>query len=106
MIGSMRLPDARSETVRESLRRVLREGSATAKDLSRAVGIPEREVGPHLEHLARSLRHRAEKLVIEPAACLACDFSFAERRRATRPGRCPKCRSVRISLPAFRIEEV
>jgi len=92
--------------VRQSLRDVLRAGAATARDLSREVGIPERDVAHHIEHLERSLRRTGERLAIEPAACLECGFEFArrERHRFTRPGRCPACHGRRISLPAFRIE--
>jgi len=97
--------DARAEgTIRERLEQVLRHGPATAKDLSRAAGVREHDVDHHLEQLARSLRARGERLAIEPPACFGCGFAFRERRRATRPGRCPRCRSPRISLPRFWIE--
>jgi transcriptional regulator len=97
-------PAARGETLRETLRRVLAEGPATARDLSAAAGIREKDVAEHLAHLARSLAHRGERLAVEPAACLACGFRFAERARLTRPGACPSCRSTRIDPPVFRIE--
>jgi len=94
----------RTETVREQMQRVLRAGPATARDLSRELGIPESAVAGHIEHVARSLKHTHERLVIAPSACLECDFVFAERRRYTRPGHCPKCRSTRTTLPEFRID--
>jgi predicted Zn-ribbon and HTH transcriptional regulator len=97
-------PPARGETVREALRKALRAGPATARDLSREVGLREREVAEHLEHLRRSLAHRGERLVVEPAACLACGWVFGERARLGRPGSCPACRSTRIDPPVFRIE--
>jgi len=99
-------PQIREATVRQSLREVLRAGEATARDLSRELHIPERDVAQHIEHLARSLRRSAERVVIEPSVCLACDFTFRqrERHRYTRPGRCPACHGRRISLPTFRIE--
>lgn len=91
-------------TIRERLLRVLREGPATAKDLSRAAGVREHDVTHHLAHLARSLRARHERLVSEPPSCFECGFVFRERTRATRPARCPLCRSARVSLPRFRVE--
>lgn len=91
-------------TVRERLRDVLREGPATAKDLSRRAGVAEREVPAHLAHLARSLVHRGERLRLERPACLDCGFDFPRRERTTRPGHCPRCRSRRITLPRFWIE--
>lgn len=96
-------PKERSETIREAIRRVLREGPATAKDLSAAVGIREKDVEQHLGHLTRSLRHRGETLVVHPAHCLACGFAFSKRTRMSRPGSCPQCDSTRIEPPVFSI---
>jgi len=94
---------ARDTTVRESLHQALLEGSATARDLSKLIGIPEHDVAGHLEHVERSLSHKGEILVIDPAACLDCGFEFARRHRFTRPSGCPNCRGRRISFPRFRI---
>jgi hypothetical protein len=94
-----------SGTPREEIHRALREGFATARDLSKRVGISERDVAWHLEHLERSAKHRGERLRIEESRCLACGFDFPGRRRFTRPGRCPKCASTRLSLPRFCIED-
>ncbi len=96
-------PPARDTTVRESIRRELENRAATARDLSRLIGIPEHDVAGHLEHVERSLSHRGETLVVEPAACLDCGFEFAHRHRFSRPSGCPRCRSRRISFPRFRI---
>ena len=93
----------RAGTVRERMREVLRQGPATARDLSRELGIPEGDVAGHLAHLARSLKHTGERLVITPARCLACGFVFTRRTRYTRPGHCPECRSTRTTLPEFSI---
>jgi len=95
---------ARAATLREELRTALLEGPATARELSVRAGLREKDVAEHLGHLARSLEHRGEKLVVEPAACLACGFVFRSRERLGRPGACPSCRSTRIDPPAFRIE--
>jgi len=94
----------RTRTVREALREELLRGAATARELSERVSIPEKDVAEHLEHLEKSLRTRGERLVVEPATCIACGYAFARRARLTRPGACPECRSTRIDPPAFRIE--
>src|SRR5438477_6020985 len=52
---------------------------------------------------AVALRDRGERLVIEPASCIACGYAFVRRARLTRPGSCPDCGSTRIDPPAFRI---
>lgn len=97
-------PSPRGETVRAALRQALREGPATARDLSQAVGIREKDVADHLAHLSRSLARSSEQLVLEPASCIACGYRFTTRTRLERPGACPSCRSTRIDPPVFRIE--
>ena len=102
-MSERRRPELRGATVRQTLLEILRRGPATARDLSRLAGIREREVAPHLEHLAKSVKAKGGSLEVEPAVCLACGFAFRrrERHRYTRPGQCPECRSRRISLPRF-----
>jgi predicted Zn-ribbon and HTH transcriptional regulator len=93
----------RSHTIRQDLAAALRAGPATARDLSRAVGISERDVAQHLVHLAKTLRAHGEKLVIEPARCLDCGFEFSRREKPARPSHCARCRSSRLTLPQFSI---
>ncbi len=98
------VPEERTRTVRDALRAALRQGPADARDLSLAVGIRERDVAAHLEHLARSLRRTGEHLAMTPAACQACGYAFGTRERLARPSACPRCRSTWIAPPVFRIE--
>jgi predicted Zn-ribbon and HTH transcriptional regulator len=95
----------RSETLRAALRDLLRSSAEplTIRELSQSLGASERELYEHFEHLARSLAHSGEPLKIEPSRCLACGFEFEERTRFKKPGRCPKCKSTRISPPRFGI---
>ncbi len=95
----MTQPPERSQTVRESIRDVISGTSLDAREISGLIGIPEREVVEHLEHLARG----RDKLSVDPARCRACDFSFEKRGRTSRPSRCPKCKSERIAAPRFSI---
>jgi hypothetical protein len=101
-----RAPAARQATVREALRAALLRAPATARDLSGEVGLRERDVADHLAHLARSLPHRGERLVVHPASCIACGYTFRTRERLARPGACPACRSTRIDPPVFSVEPV
>jgi predicted Zn-ribbon and HTH transcriptional regulator len=98
-----RLPE-RTETFRQAILRELQAGPATAHELSALVGLREREVIPHLEHLERSLRRSDRRLRMTPAECLECGFVFRKRSRLSRPGACPICRSRRIEAPRFSIE--
>lgn len=97
-------PRERLLTQREALREALVVGEPrTARELSVALSMREREVLEHLEHLERTLQQSAQRLAVEPARCLACGFAFEERARLGKPGRCPRCRATRITHPRFRI---
>lgn len=96
-------PPERAETIRAAIADALRGDTLTARELSERVGVPERDVGPHLEHLARSARARSERLRVEPARCLGCGFAFDARTRLTKPGRCPSCHSTHVAPPRFSL---
>ena len=98
-----RPPAPRLVTIRQALAEALRQGEHTAHDLSRLVGIPEKTIADHLEHLARSLPANGERLQVTRPACLACGYAFPDRCRLTRPSRCPRCHGTHLAEPAFRI---
>jgi transcriptional regulator len=93
----------RLETARSELKRVLREGTFTARDLSARIGISEKDVAQHLEHVGRSVRDAGERLTVEHARCLGCGFVFKDRERLTRPSRCPRCKAERVQPARFGI---
>ena len=91
------------KTLRQRMTDLLREQEADPLELSQALGVAEKEVYAHLEHIQRSAVAAGAEWVVTPSECLACGYVFTDRRRLTRPGRCPRCRHARISRPAFRI---
>ena len=96
-------PPPRSATVRGALAAALREAPSTARELSARVGVREKEVAAHLEHLARSLVHGGERLEVTPPSCVECGYAFRSRERLSRPSACPRCRSTRIDPAVSRI---
>lgn len=90
-------------TVRQQIADLLRGTAMSARDLSQALGVREKEVYAHLAHVSRSAKQNGGQLLIRPAACLACGYQFKNRRRFTRPGRCPQCKASRIQAPLFII---
>jgi predicted Zn-ribbon and HTH transcriptional regulator len=98
------VPPERAATIPTLIRQALSAESKTARDLSSELGVSEREVLRHLEHLERTLKESGAKLIIDPPACLACGFVFRKRGRLDRPSRCPVCRSERLSSARFRVE--
>ncbi|RLE53840.1 MAG: transcriptional regulator [Candidatus Methanomethylicota archaeon] len=64
------------------------------------------EVYEHLMHIAKTIRaksHGQEQLVMIPPKCKNCGYIFTSLKKAKKPNRCPKCKSERISPPAFMI---
>jgi predicted Zn-ribbon and HTH transcriptional regulator len=99
-----RVPPVRTETVRQEMVSVLEAfGPLTARELSAEVRVREREVHEHLEHIRRSLEKTGKQLEVTPPECRKCGFVFTDRKRLTRPGKCPSCRSTSVEAPAFKV---
>ncbi len=95
------MPEA-LKTIRQQIRDALRTGMLTARDLSQTVSIKEHDVPAHLDHVARSTQPPAV-FVVEPSECLDCGFVFKKRTRHSTPGRCPTCKSERITETMYGI---
>lgn len=91
-------------TIRQQIADLLKQDFCDTLTISQTVGISEKDVCGHLEHIQRSAAAAGNRFVIEPAVCRGCGYAFADRKRLTRPGRCPKCRQGRVSRPAYRID--
>jgi len=90
-------------TIRQQIIELLTDAEMDARELSREVGIKEKEVYEHLAHIARSLAAKGNKLTIRASECLKCGYVFKDRRRFTRPGRCPRCRESHLTSPFYHI---
>ena len=98
------IPAQREGTLRQSMITLLRHNPLSAREISEQVGVTEREVYTHLEHIRQSLHREATTLSVLPAECRGCGFMFTKRDRLKRPGRCPLCRGQSISQPRYLIE--
>jgi transcriptional regulator len=94
------VPADRQETERHEIIVLLRGESLSAREISERVGIREKDVLEHLEHIKIALHG---ELAMEPALCMACGFSFRKRARLKGPGRCPVCKSEHIAEPHFSV---
>lgn len=97
------VPPSRLATIRRQIADLLAGEPLSAREISVVVGIPEKTVRGHLEHLRRTLHPHGLRLQVVPASCRKCGFVFAKRERLQRPGRCPACREQSISEPLFAI---
>jgi len=98
-----RSPAEAHDTVRRLITTELAEGPLSARDISGLVGIPEKEVAGHLEHIRQTLHRTGGRLIVQPAECSKCGFVFDKRERLTRPSRCPVCRSESLHAPLFSL---
>jgi transcriptional regulator len=99
------IPVARRETVRQKMAVLLEGNTLSARDLSVEIGVSEKDVYEHLEHLQRSITQSAQRFVVVPAVCMRCNFVFRKRDRLKKPGKCPVCRSESIQEPLFSVKK-
>jgi len=90
-------------TLRQQLIALLEKNEVTARDISRELKIREKEVFEHLSHIRKTLKNKKQTLLIIPFQCMVCDFTFKDRKRLTRPGRCPKCKQGHIQAATYQI---
>jgi hypothetical protein len=90
-------------TKRQEIFQFLKQADFSARELSKAVGIREKEVYDHLQHIEKSAKRQAFKFKVYPAQCNSCEYTFNKRERLTRPGRCPICKKQHIDPPRFQI---
>ena len=102
-------PMSVGETTREKMTRILRESPQplTAEDIIAVLGsedLTPKDVYEHLKHIAKTVKSRGDEvLVMVPPRCRSCGFTFKDLDRPKKPSKCPKCKSERISPPAFKI---
>ncbi|KPA15601.1 transcriptional regulator [Candidatus Magnetomorum sp. HK-1] len=88
-------------TKRQEIIKLLSQADFNAKEISKAVGIREKEVYDHLPHIEKSVKNKKSKFEVTPAQCMSCDFLF--KKRLSRPSRCPECKKQRIESARFQI---
>ena len=91
-------------TIRQQIIAFLEQEALDAHTLSGLVGIREKEVYPHLEHIRKSLKARGKHLVITPYHCRLCGFVFKDRKKLHPTGRCPHCKQGSIEPALFTIK--
>jgi predicted Zn-ribbon and HTH transcriptional regulator len=67
----------------------------SVSSLARELGLNRGDIEDDLRHLIRSARAAGHRVIVEPARCKACGFTFAEDK-LSKPGKCPKCRGTRL----------
>jgi predicted Zn-ribbon and HTH transcriptional regulator len=75
----------------------------TARDLSKALRISEKDAYSHLPSIQKSITHQGKRIKTTPFSCLNCGFEFKDRKSFKKPGKCSDCRQSRIEPAIFEI---
>ncbi|MEW6109357.1 MAG: transcriptional regulator [Nitrospirota bacterium] len=98
------IPPERHGTIRQEIISLLENTTLSARDISSSVGISEKEVYEHLDHIQKTLSKKELHLAVIPAECIKCGFVFRKREKLKKPGKCPVCRGEQIQEPLFSTE--
>lgn len=82
-------------TFRKDLLALLSQQPRSVSSLARELGLKKGDVEDDLRHMIRSARAAGHRVVIEPARCRSCGFTFGEEK-LSKPGKCPECKGTRI----------
>jgi predicted Zn-ribbon and HTH transcriptional regulator len=88
---------------RRDLITLLAAGPRSVSSLAHELGLDRRDMEEDLRHLLRSARAAGDHVIIEPARCRVCGFTFSENR-LLKPGKCPQCKGTRLYEAQIRIE--
>ena len=89
---------------RKDLLTLLSAQPRSISSLARDLGLRRGDVEEDLRHALRSARAAGHQVVVIPARCRTCGFTFNEEK-LSKPGKCPSCRGTRLYEPQIRIEE-
>jgi len=85
-------------TRRQLIQEMLEAKACTLKEISAMFGITVKHAEEEVMHVVKTSKQHFD---IAHAKCVKCKFIFSKRDRLTKPSRCPKCKSERITQPAF-----
>jgi hypothetical protein len=82
---------------------VLAREPRSVSSLARELGLTRGDVEDALRHMVRSARAAGYRIVVVPAHCRSCGFTFGDEK-LTRPSKCPECRNSRIFEPQIAVD--
>ena len=95
--------DERKQTIRQEIIDELENNAMTVREVSKTIGILEKDVYHHLTFIEKTVKHKKKRIHLEPYYCMNCGFQFLNRKSFKRPGKCPRCRNGRIAPAVFQI---
>ena len=67
----------------------------SVSSIAREMGLDRGDAEDHLRHAIRSARAAGQHVIVLPAKCRRCGFTFSEDR-LSKPGKCPECRGTQL----------
>ncbi|MBN1883569.1 MAG: transcriptional regulator [Deltaproteobacteria bacterium] len=98
-------PKERGATIRREIIELMAFRPVTIRDISRAVGITEKDAAAHLEHALKSVNREGYAVEVDPACCRQCGFVFSGRKKTKKPSRCPECKEGSIEPAVYFIRK-
>lgn len=86
-------------TLRQEIADFITGSPSTAKDISKAIGIQEKDAYYQLEQISKKYG-KALKVILPE--CRKCGFVFS--KKFGKPGKCPECKETWISEPEYYIK--
>ncbi len=71
-------------------------------DLAQQLGVTRKDIQDALPHVVRSARAAGRRIVVVPARCRDCDFTFGDDK-LSKPSRCPRCKSSWLHEPLLGV---
>ena len=87
---------------RKDLLTLLTDEPRSVSSLARELGLKRGEVEDDLRHALRSAKAAGYQILVVPARCRSCGFTFDEGK-LSKPGKCPACRGTRLYEPQISI---
>ena len=91
-------------TIRKDLITLLSHQPRSVSAIARELGLTRGDVEEDLRHAIRSAEAAGHRIIVIPARCRACGFTFDERK-LSKPSKCPVCRGTRLFEPQISIRE-
>ena len=88
---------------RKDLLTLLTDEPRSVSWLARELGLKRGEVEDDLGHALRSAKAAGYQILVVPARCRSCGFTFDEEK-LSKPGKCPACRGTRLYEPQISIK--
>ena len=88
---------------RKELLNILTTQPRSVSSLARELGLARGDVEGDLAHVIRSARAAGHRVVVQPARCRACGFTFGGDK-LSKPGKCPACRGTWLYEAQISIE--